>query len=205
MGASSSKPIKTAANAAARRQYPKSPSSSTTGPSGNPPADRAGRAAARQEQPGPVFHSKQNPSAIKSEENKTAIDLDARDPHFAASLRSIGPVTPNPFNQQQPQRNHQKSLSTVFPPSTTSPKSRNPSLLVFSSRAELEKLAAREFESIGRQSHTGREFLDVVSIRHILAMRDKQGMSEEIIEKKLRLKKGAVALLGRKGVVGLVR
>ncbi|QSS64495.1 hypothetical protein I7I51_01563 [Histoplasma capsulatum] len=205
MGASSSKPIKTAANAAARRQYPKSPSSSTTAPSGNPPADRAARAAARQEQPGPVFHSKQNPSAIKSEEKtKIAIDLDARDPHFAASLRSIGPVTPNPFNQQ-PQRNHQKSLSTVFPPSTTSPKSRNPNLLVFSSRTELEKLAAREFESIGRQSHTGREFLDVVSIRHVLAMRDKQGMSEEIIEKKLRLKKGAVALLGRKGVVGLVR
>ncbi|EEH07066.1 conserved hypothetical protein [Histoplasma capsulatum G186AR] len=205
MGASSSKPIKTAANAAVRRQYPKSPSSSTTAPSGNPPADRAARAAARQEPPGPVLHSKQNPSAIKSEENKTAIDLDARDPHFAASLRSIGPVTPNPFNQQQPQRNNQKSLSTVFPPSTTSPKSRNPSLLVFSSRAELEKLAAREFESVGRQSHTGREFLDVVSIRHVLAMRDKQGMSEEIIEKKLRLKKGAVALLGRKGIVGLVR
>ncbi|PGH10287.1 hypothetical protein GX51_00044 [Blastomyces parvus] len=203
MGASSSKPIKGAANAAARRQYPKKPSSSTTAPSGVTAADRTARAASRREQPGPVFHSKEKASAVRSE----AIDLDARDPHFAASLRSIGPVTPNPFNQPlNPQ--HQQSLSTVFPPTspaTATSTSTNAALLVLSSRAELEKAAARELESVGRPNHPGREFLDVVSIRQILAMRDKEGVSEEVIEKQFRLKKGVVGSLGRKGIVGLAR
>ncbi|OAX82128.1 hypothetical protein ACJ72_03523 [Emergomyces africanus] len=200
MGASSSKPIKAAANAASRRQYPKKPSSSTTT---STPTNRAATAPNRvQEQSGPAFHSKEKASAIRSE----AIDLDARDPHFAASLRSIGPVTPNnnPFNKQHQQ--HQQSVSTIFPSSpTTTSTSTNPALLTLSSRAQIEKAAEREFESVGRQSHPGREFLDVVSIKQVLAMRDKEGVSEEMIERQFRLKKGVVGLLGRREVVGLVR
>ncbi|KAL2371461.1 hypothetical protein BDBG_00522 [Blastomyces gilchristii SLH14081] len=200
MGASSSKPIKAAANAAARRQYPKKPSAPTTGPGGARAADPAARASSRREQPGPVFHAEEKASAVRLE----AIDLEARDPQFAASLRSIGPVTPNPFNQpQNPQL--QQSLSIVFPPSTSSSTSSNPALLVLSSRARLEKAAELELESVGRPSHSGREFLDVVSIRHILAMRDKGGVSEEVIERQFRLKKGVVRSLGGRGVVGLVR
>ncbi|PGH34882.1 hypothetical protein GX50_02233 [[Emmonsia] crescens] len=207
MGASSSKPIKSAANAASRRQYPKKPSSSTTASTGATPADRAARAANRQqEQSGPAFHSKEKASAVRSE----AIDLDARDPHFAASLRSIGPVTPNNlFNQHLQHQQHQQPLSSVFPPpttsSTTNSRSSNPALLTLSSRAQLEKAAEREFESIGRHSHPGREFLDVVSIKQVLAMRDKEGVSEEMIEKQFRLKKGVVGWLGRRGVVGVAR
>ncbi|OJD10615.1 hypothetical protein AJ78_08426 [Emergomyces pasteurianus Ep9510] len=199
MGASSSKPIKVAANAVSRRQYPKTPSSSTTTSSGATAADTN----RLQEQSGPAFHSKEKASAVRSE----AIDLDARDPHFAASLRSIGPVTPNPFHNQVQQ--HQQSFSTVFPSSTTasttSSTSPNPALLILSSRAQIEKAAESEFESIGRQSHPGREFLDVVSIKQVLALRDKEGVSEEMIEKQFRLKKGVVGQLGRREVVGLVR
>jgi hypothetical protein len=59
----------------------------------------------------------------------------------------------------------------------------------------------RETELLGRQSHEGREFLDVQTIRQALAMRDKQGLPTREIERLLRLKRGVVDRLGKKGVV----
>ncbi|KAK2798026.1 hypothetical protein FQN51_007951 [Onygenales sp. PD_10] len=212
MGASSSKPIKSAAGAAARRQYPQRPSPSTRT---TPP--KSAENAERPRQPGPVFHSKEKASAMRSE----AIDLDARDPHFAASLRSLGPVTPSPtlsnsstFNQPPPLHTSaptptSTSTSSIPSPSythtppTTPPT--NPALLLLSARAQLESAAARELESIGRQSHAGREFLDVMTIKQILAMRDVQGVEGGVIERRLRLKGGVVGVLGGRGVVGVVR
>jgi hypothetical protein len=134
-----------------------------------------------------------------------AIDLDARDPDFAASLRSIGPVVPNPtfsnsstFNRQIPSQQGQRVAGgpSVFPDAA------NPALLVLSSRARIAKAAEEEAESFGRQSHAGREFLDVLTMRKVLSMRDRQGLSETEIERLLRLKKGVVGRLGRRGLVG---
>jgi hypothetical protein len=122
----------------------------------------------------------------------TAIDLDGRDPHFAASLRSIGPVIPNPTF----------SRSSTFKPGqgpSVFPDSANPALFAISARARITKAAEQEAEQFGRD---GREFLDVHTIRHALRMRDKQGLSAIEIEKALRLKKGVVERLGKKGVVG---
>ncbi|KAL1966452.1 hypothetical protein VTN77DRAFT_4594 [Rasamsonia byssochlamydoides] len=190
MGAKSSKPVRSAVSAASRRQYPKTPSPSTTmaSPESRAPAEAQPRHA------GPTYHSKEQASATKSE----AIDLDARDPHFAASLRSIGPVIPNPTMSNSSTFNKQGPVPSVFPDAA------NPALLVLASRAKITKAAEEEAESFGRQSHEGRQFLDVLTIRQALSMRDKQGLPDGEIERLLRLKKGVVARLGRKGLVGEV-
>ncbi|KAL1959672.1 hypothetical protein VTO42DRAFT_1258 [Malbranchea cinnamomea] len=209
MGSSASKPARTAASAIARRQYPKQPSPSTTrAPPPSPLESQGEEAAKTQEQSGtaasgPKFYSKEQVSDSRTE----AIDLDGRDPHFAASLRSIGPVIPNPtlshsstFNASQSQtQSHAQSGSTYPAPST------NPTLLALSSRTNLARAAEKELESLGRTSYAGREFLDVMTIKQILAMRDRQGVKPEVIERHLRLKEGVVGKLGRKGVVGEVR
>ena len=57
----------------------------------------------------------------------------------------------------------------------------------------------------GRRGHTGREFLDVYTIRQILVQRDAKGKSAAEIERSLGLKKGVVERLGTSGVFGLAR
>ncbi|WEW59524.1 hypothetical protein PRK78_004998 [Emydomyces testavorans] len=195
MGSSASKPARTAASAATRRQYPKQPSSSTTA------TPHAQQAATQQRQgQGPVYHSQEIPSQTKTE----AIDLDARDPHFATSLRSIGPVLPNPTLSHSSTFNHPHPHP---PPSsaTSAPSSSNPAIQILSARSNLAKFAQHELESFGKQSHAGRQFLDVVTIKQILAMRDREGIRPEEIERHFRLKAGVVERLGAKGIVGEVR
>lgn len=125
-----------------------------------------------------------------------AIDLDAHDPHFAASLRSIGPVTPNPTMSNSSTFNAASRRPSVFPDADN-----NPALLVVSSRARITRLAEQEQEAFGRPSHPGREFLDALTIRQVLSMRDRQRLSPGDIERLLRLRKGVVDRLGEKGVV----
>lgn len=55
---------------------------------------------------------------------------------------------------------------------------------------------------MGRSGFQGREYLDALTIRQVLAMRDRQGLSAEEIERLLRLKSGVVGRLGERGVVG---
>ena len=124
-----------------------------------------------------------------------AIDLDGRDPDFAASLRTIGPVTPNPTYSPSSTFSRQPA-PTVFPPAT------NPALLVFSARQRITKAAEQEAEAMGKMDFQGREFLDALTIRQVLAMRDRQGLGEREIERVLRLKGGVVGKLGERGVVG---
>lgn len=59
-----------------------------------------------------------------------------------------------------------------------------------------------EFAEIGRPSSKGRQFLDVVTIRQILIMREK-GSSARHIEESLGLRQGVVGRLGTRGVVGV--
>lgn len=200
MGASSSKPARSAAQAVSRRQYPKQPvSPPTSSPAQPPPASKPTR---QQPQPprqpsrpppaGPTYHSKEPPSLERS----SAIDLDGRDPDFAAQLRTIGPVTPNPTFSPSSTFARQQPAPTVFPPAS------NPALLVFSARQRLTKAAEQELEAMGRSGFQGREYLDALTIRQVLAMRDRQGLSAEEIERLLRLKSGVVGRLGERGVVG---
>jgi len=68
----------------------------------------------------------------------------------------------------------------------------------------LAEEAEKEFEGVGRSGQAGRAFLDVVTLRQVVGMRE-SGLKEEEIERRLGLRSGVVARLGRVGVVGVAR
>ncbi|KAJ5185160.1 hypothetical protein N7491_006969 [Penicillium cf. griseofulvum] len=211
MGSAASKPAKSAAGAASRRQYPKQSAPPPRGPRKAPKETKAAsapmptpasksmatpsptRAPASPSQ-GPTYHSKEKASGVKSE----AIDMDGRDPDFAASLRSIGPVNPSPTFSNSSTVNRPASMQTVFPQAS------NPALLVVTARQRLTEAADREAEHFGRAGHPGRSFLDALTIQQVLTMRDKQGMRRGDIERFLGLKKGVLDRLGKDEVVSRI-
>jgi hypothetical protein len=77
-------------------------------------------------------------------------------------------------------------------------------LLVITARQRIAKAAEAEAEAFGRTSFTGREYLDALTIRQALSMRDRQGMPSGEIERLLQMKKGVMDRLGKKGVVSEV-
>ncbi|PKX92922.1 uncharacterized protein P174DRAFT_452184 [Aspergillus novofumigatus IBT 16806] len=181
MGSSASKPARSAASAVSRRQYPKQPSAaSRTAPQVPPREPNLSQ---------PLQAQSQAPSLPKEQASTTksaVIDLDGRDPDFAASLRSIGPSPP------------------TLPSRPVFPTAANPALLVLTARQTAAKAAQEEAEQIGRPGFAGREFVDAWTIRQALTMRDRQGLSLGEIEGMLKLKKGVLGRLGAKGVVGEV-
>ncbi|KAL8951449.1 MAG: hypothetical protein Q9222_002574 [Ikaeria aurantiellina] len=135
-------------------------------------------------------------------EHVESINIDASDPDFARSLRSLGPVQPSStlsnsstFDPSQPSHQQPQQTPQIFPNPAL-----NPALQVISRRNELAREAEAEFTRVQGQGG-GRKFLDVARIREVLAMRDGKGMSESEIEERLGLKKGLVGKLGAKGVV----
>ena len=62
--------------------------------------------------------------------------------------------------------------------------------------------AEEELEGLGRRGAPGRRFLDVVTIRQVLIMRDELQKRDTEIERQLGLRSGVVRKLGPKGVVG---
>lgn len=199
MGSSSSKTAQAAG--ATARKYPKRAPGTAQAPPSTSQAPVTNAAPqprpAAQQRPGPTVR----PQAYASSERTHAINLDASDPDFAQSLRSIGPVQPNPT----------LSPSSAFTPQQggvrpNGPDPRNnPAVKVLDSRAKIQEAAEAEFQEIGIRGHRGREFLDVYTIRQILTMRDGQGAKHADIERRLGLKEGAVARLGAAGVVELAQ
>lgn len=72
---------------------------------------------------------------------------------------------------------------------------------LLTARYRLAEEAELEFSNLGRKGSEGRQFLDVVTIRQVLLLRDERGVGAGEIEKKLGLRKGVVERLGRRGVV----
>lgn len=117
---------------------------------------------------------------------------DGRDPDFAASLRSLGPVTlPPPLPSTLPRSRQDQQQQQPQPPA----------LVAVAARQRLARAAQLEAESVGRPSHAGREFLDVATLRQALALRDQQGLRDDQVERSLRLKPGVLRRLGVRGVV----
>ncbi|KAK3720170.1 hypothetical protein LTR37_003994 [Vermiconidia calcicola] len=197
MGSSASKASRAAGSAA--RQYPKgtpSTSHASNAPQARPPP-------APTNTPGPTVKPQPQASSSRSE----AINLDASDPDFARSLRSLGPVQPNPTMSETstfPHPSNYQNPKKVSRPTTPDPR-KNPAIAVLDARSRLQDEAEQEFMEAGRRGHQGRQFLDVFTIRQMLTMRDEQGKSAAAIEKTLGLKDGAVERLGPKGVFGLAQ
>lgn len=75
---------------------------------------------------------------------------------------------------------------------------------LLTARYRLAAEAEKEFEDMGRSGQAGRAFLDVVTLRQAVGMRE-SGMQEGEIENRLGLRDGTVAKLGRVGLVGVAR
>jgi hypothetical protein len=198
MGSSASKASRAAGSAA--RQYPaRTPAAAAQSIPSNPLPSAAPAAQRR----GPTVKPPPQASTSRSDE----IDIDASDPDFARSLRSLGPVQPMPTVS---------NTSTVAHPSNPNKPAQeiraagpnlriNPAITVLEARARLQDEAEREFMEAGRRGHDGRQFLDVFTIRQILTLRDERGRSSGEIEKTLGLKRGVVERLGMQGVVQLAQ
>ena len=150
-----------------------------------------------------------------------AINLDASDPDldpaYTARLSQLGPVQPsptmsnsstfntsasanNPFSSSSPPQSHfQPSASS--PGQSVFPSGMNPAVALLQARERLAQEAEEEFENLGRKGAPGRRFLDVVTIRQVLMMRDDLGKEDAEIEAQLGLRKGIVRKLGPRGVV----
>ncbi|KAK5109689.1 hypothetical protein LTR62_006811 [Meristemomyces frigidus] len=195
MGASGSKASRAAGSAA--RKYPARsaiPSTSTTSTNAPPPPPPAAPRA-----PGPTVRPPPHATGARDE----AINLDASDPDFARSLRSLGAVQPNPTMSESSafSNNAQYAMRQPIGPDP----SKNPAIAVLEARSRLADQAELEFQQAGRRGHEGRQFLDVYMIRQILVQRDEKGKSAAEIEKSMGLKRGVVERLGARGVVGLAQ
>lgn len=78
----------------------------------------------------------------------------------------------------------------------------NPAVSLLAAREKLATEAEEEFSNIGRKGASGRRFLDVLTVRQVLQMREK-GIRAEEIEERLGLRRGGVEKLGARGVVGI--
>ena len=213
MGNASSKAGKSAA-AATKRKYPQQASPATTNTPPRPPPGGFSSA------PGPTVHSQPKASEVRDECTcilykpgcflltlLEAINLDSSDPQFAASLRSLGPVTPSSTLSNS---SHFASSSSSASSTTTSNSSQpafldpsqNPAIQVLTARGNLAKEAEAEFARVRYEGGGGRRFLDVMTIRQILMFRDEKNVASLEIEKKLGLAPGTVAKLGPKRLVG---
>jgi hypothetical protein len=142
-----------------------------------------------------------------------AINLDGRDPTFAAQLRSLGAVQPNPHfsptstspldPQRQSSQSHSSPYSGEQPTSTFAPAyldpSTNPALTVLSARQRLQDTAETELQSVGRRGFQGREYVDIVAVRQAMLL-VQGGKSVSVAEETVGLKKGRLEVLGR-GIV----
>ena len=71
----------------------------------------------------------------------------------------------------------------------------NPALNILRARDRIAAEADEEFSYARRGEDAQRRFLDMGTIRRVLAMRDQQRLSDDEIERQVGLKKGVVASL----------
>nr|POE77364.1 hypothetical protein CFP56_09011 [Quercus suber] len=203
MGSSASKASRVATGASARKYPTRLPPTASSTPANPTNASQTTNNAtpfpSPSTQQGPTVHPAPHASGTRSD----AINLDASDPDFAQSLRTLGPVQPNPTlspSSTFPSPGNPTSRPRAYP---ADPR-RNPAVMVLESRARLQERADQEFREAGRAGHEGREFLDIYTIQRVLRLRDEQGKPAGEIERVLGLKKGVVGRLGSAGVVAAV-
>ena len=133
-----------------------------------------------------------------------AEDADSLSRDFSDRLRKMGVAQPNPTYSPSSTASVEIGLPPGGPPANLhTPLAGNRTLNVLTSRRRLQEQADAEFDGLGRRGSEGREFLDPSTINQALSMRE-NGASPEAIEKRLRLKPGVVARLGRLGIAAPV-
>jgi hypothetical protein len=143
--------------------------------------------------------------------NQETVATEFMSPQFAARLKELGAVQPNPLFSNSStagprgQQSGDPSTQYQFPPPPNWPSARdNATLGVLEARRRLEEQAQAEMESMGRSSDKGKELLDVGTIRRVLLLRQ-QGVGDGEIEKRFGLRSGVVRRLGPPEVVEAVQ
>ncbi|KAI1464105.1 uncharacterized protein F4812DRAFT_444616 [Daldinia caldariorum] len=208
MGARASKPAQSAT-----RKFPaRAPGSAA------PPHARPQPQSQSQLQSQPAAAQRRAPEGRASFSKDDAIKADSADPDldpnpftnaaFSQRLKQMGVATPNPTLSNSstasaslhPGAPDQGPHSHAFP----SP-AQNQTLSALEARRRLQEGATGEFESglAGRPGAAGggggREFLDVGTLKQALVLQAR-GTPAADIEKRLRIKSGAMERLGPKGV-----
>ncbi|KAI0178816.1 hypothetical protein GGR52DRAFT_274829 [Hypoxylon sp. FL1284] len=183
MGAKASKPAQTAT-----RRFP----TRAPGSAAPPHQARPARPSAQR--------SSEPPRASFAKDD--AIRADGADPDpnpltdaaFSRRLQQMGVATPNPTlsNSSTASPNNQRPAGAA--PAFPEP-AQNPTLSALEARRRLQERAEAEFEKPG----VAREFLDVGTLSHALALQAR-GTPAPDIESRLRLKTGVVGRLGPRGV-----
>ncbi|KAH8596787.1 hypothetical protein B0O99DRAFT_670903 [Bisporella sp. PMI_857] len=171
--------------------------------------------AARLQSLGPVQpHPTQSNSSIYNLSTRAPLKDPKKDSTPPSSSKpSYSKVSPsaalagdpnNPISQfsSQFQPSASNPAQSIFPSRGADPR-QNPAVSLLTARYRLAGEADQEFASIGKSTYKGRQFLDVVTIRQILLLRDDKGVPAEAIEHQLGLRPGVVARLGRRGVVNV--
>jgi hypothetical protein len=148
-----------------------------------------------------------------------AFDASGADQGLNARLREMGPVQPVPTMSNSSTyhlRKAREALSSSSPqglsfqPSASAPSqslfpnlTTNPAVTLLAARSKFAAQAEREFDDVARlgKGKGGRRFLDVITIRQVLTMRDELGIEEGEIERRLGLNRGVVKMLGPRGMV----
>ncbi|OIW28041.1 hypothetical protein CONLIGDRAFT_716416 [Coniochaeta ligniaria NRRL 30616] len=139
--------------------------------------------------------------------NQETVPTEFMNPAFAARLKELGAVQPNPLFSNSstagPRGSGSGDPSTQYqsPPPPNWPSARdNATLGVLEARRRLEEQADAEMEHMGRTTDKGKELLDVGTIRRVLLLRQ-QGVGDKDIEERFGLRPGVVKRLGPPGVV----
>ncbi|KAH8906301.1 hypothetical protein BR93DRAFT_969506 [Coniochaeta sp. PMI_546] len=176
--------------------------------------------------PRPSSHPRSNPApprppaatfskdeAIRADApNQETVPTEFMSPDFAARLRQMGAVQPNPLFSNSSTAGPRggpgsadPSTQYQSPPTPSWPSARdNATLGVLEARRRLEEQAEAELENMGRASDKGKELLDVGTIRRVLLLRQ-QGVGDRDIELRFGLRPGLVKRLGPPGVVEAVQ
>lgn len=100
----------------------------------------------------------------------------------------------------QPNPTFSPSSATGAPGPAPSP-ANNASLAILAARDRIQADFERQRIDAGKPGFGGKRLLDVGTLRKMLVLRDEEGMAPGDIERALGLREGAVAGLGRAGVV----
>ncbi|KAG4443962.1 hypothetical protein IFR05_000602 [Cadophora sp. M221] len=179
----------------------------TTDPSDPDPALNARLKTLGPVQPNPT---QSNSSTFHSHSASTS---SFTDPSLSAT--QFRPSKSNPLQTIFPARSNQNPNLNSNAHSNSSSDSRrdkglglgsssNPAVSLLTARYRLASEAENEFAQTGKSTAArGRQFLDVITLRQILVLRDEKGFEAGEIERMLGLREGVVGRLGRRGVVGV--
>ncbi|KAK4218273.1 hypothetical protein QBC37DRAFT_395959 [Rhypophila decipiens] len=204
MGASGSKPTTSAI-----RKFPtRAPGSKPPIPSARPPRASPASQTPSSSRTAEATEACSTPVRPAAEEEDAQTDDAPPSQDFANRLQKMGIAQPNPIFSPSSTANvtpSSRNADVVMNPRDfAAPQfpaaSNNVTLGVLEARRALEQRATQEFDRMGKPGYQGREFLDIMTIRNILVMRQR-GDSPSDIETRLRLKPGLVARLGRAGIV----